>query len=587
MQFDTSSYSPGMQFPCSKCGAMVAVPHPQAARGPQSAVRGPASGARGPAGAARGPTMQGGGQVMRGPMTQQPQQRPQQFGQRGPMPQQQGYGAPAGYGAPQGYGQPGYGQPQGYGPPVPKKSNTGLIVGLVIGGLVLVLALAIGIGLSGGPSLTAEDESVIKKVMAFSGANPAGTKLTDAEIKRGTELLDTHMIDVEFETEFRGKLGQAQTYNTQMKDDARAKAINKALDDARKEIARTEANFYKALLQGGRDAVAAEIDVTEYMNNVQGRGKLLSKGIVWKAPSTWKYTEEIYKDDKGIKQHRLVEVAALTPNDVMAQGLDHIISAYKDAKTTSTPINLKSGKELAVHGMPDVEGVEKGKVTAFYYGEYLYSLKGGPPEDLKVAYGGTWGQPARILFIYDKTIDWYRQRLKQKAENAGLLNPDEDQVANTGDKYERDPNAGSSSGPAVEIAPPPYNKQVIARTNSKLGDLKLQEIIDKSLAVGNSASGTDIAYFGSASVSDEERVRALQRLIDICLDADVQGEAQETKVIPNVSLFVAEGLREHKWLNQFWIDFLTYQRGGSVDGKEWAYNLKCVADRFKDKLAGK
>ena len=65
----------------------------------------------------------------------QPQQDP--FGQQGP---QSGGFPQQGYGQPQpGYGQqPGYGGPGGFGGPPPKKSKTGLIIGVVIGVLVLV-----------------------------------------------------------------------------------------------------------------------------------------------------------------------------------------------------------------------------------------------------------------------------------------------------------------------------------------------------------------------------------------------------------------------------------------------------------------
>ncbi|EMD24929.1 hypothetical protein [Amycolatopsis azurea] len=91
-------------------------------------------------------------------------QPPQGYGQGsgyGPPPGpggQPGYGPPQpgapGYGPPQpgqpGYGQqPPYGQPPGYGPPgygpPPKKKKTGLIVGLIVGGVVLL-----GLGIPGG-----------------------------------------------------------------------------------------------------------------------------------------------------------------------------------------------------------------------------------------------------------------------------------------------------------------------------------------------------------------------------------------------------------------------------------------------------
>ncbi|MEV6239553.1 hypothetical protein [Lentzea sp. NPDC051838] len=63
----------------------------------------------------------------------QPQQDP--FGQQGP---QSGGFPQQGYGQPQYGQQPGYGGPGGFGGPPPKKSNTGLIIGVIVGVLVLV-----------------------------------------------------------------------------------------------------------------------------------------------------------------------------------------------------------------------------------------------------------------------------------------------------------------------------------------------------------------------------------------------------------------------------------------------------------------
>src|SRR3954467_5793939 len=77
------------------------------------------------------------------PQSGPPQSGPPQYGQ----PQSGApYGQP-GYGQPQ-YGQPQYGQYPGAGAyppaPPPKKSRTGLIIGLVGGGLVLLLCLGVG-----------------------------------------------------------------------------------------------------------------------------------------------------------------------------------------------------------------------------------------------------------------------------------------------------------------------------------------------------------------------------------------------------------------------------------------------------------
>ncbi|MCX2947786.1 hypothetical protein [Lentzea sp. NEAU-D7] len=73
-----------------------------------------------------------------GGFPQQGQHGPQQ-GQYGPQQGQYGQqpGQPGPYGQ-QPYGQQPYGQPGGFGGPPPKKSNTGLIVGVLVGVLVLL-----------------------------------------------------------------------------------------------------------------------------------------------------------------------------------------------------------------------------------------------------------------------------------------------------------------------------------------------------------------------------------------------------------------------------------------------------------------
>ncbi|HEX7305220.1 hypothetical protein [Lentzea sp.] len=105
------------------------------------------------------------------------------YGQQPPPPpgygQQQGYGPgpgqPGPYGQPQ-PGQPGpYGQQQpgfggGYGGPPPKKSKTGLVVGVVLGVLVLV-----GGGVTAAVLLTGDDEPKSSTAAAESGTNGGDT----------------------------------------------------------------------------------------------------------------------------------------------------------------------------------------------------------------------------------------------------------------------------------------------------------------------------------------------------------------------------------------------------------------------------
>lgn len=119
---------------------------------------------------------------------QQPPQQPgygvpQQPGY-GQPPQQPGYGVPPqqpGYGqTPQaGYGQqPGYGAPQqqpGFGgplPPAPKKSKTGLIVGIGAGALVLIVAIVFLVANpfgGGAPSKSDSPEDVANKMLPMMG----------------------------------------------------------------------------------------------------------------------------------------------------------------------------------------------------------------------------------------------------------------------------------------------------------------------------------------------------------------------------------------------------------------------------------
>ncbi|MQA26512.1 MAG: hypothetical protein GEU94_13820 [Micromonosporaceae bacterium] len=79
---------------------------------------------------------------------------------------------PPGYGPPAGYGQPGYGPPGGgmpppaFPPPTPKKSNVGLIVG-IIGGLVALLCIggAALVFLGGSIGATSTPEGAVTAFM--------------------------------------------------------------------------------------------------------------------------------------------------------------------------------------------------------------------------------------------------------------------------------------------------------------------------------------------------------------------------------------------------------------------------------------
>ncbi|MBO3733675.1 Rv0361 family membrane protein [Glycomyces niveus] len=131
---------------------------------------------------------------------QQPPQQPgygvpQQPGY-GQAPQQPGYGVPPqqpGYGqTPQaGYGQqPGYGAPQqqpGFGsplPPAPKKSKTGLIVGIGAGALVVIVAIVLLIANpfgGGGPSKSDSPEDVAKDYLDLQVDIVTSGDLTDIQ----------------------------------------------------------------------------------------------------------------------------------------------------------------------------------------------------------------------------------------------------------------------------------------------------------------------------------------------------------------------------------------------------------------------
>lgn len=134
------------------------------------------------------------------PYGQQPGygQQPQQPGYGQSQPQQPGYGAPQqqpGYGQsqPPGYGQtpppggygqqqpqqPGYGAPQqqpgGFGqplPPAPKKSKTGLIVGVGGGAVVLIVAIVLLVMQpwgGGAPSASDSPEDVANELLPMMG----------------------------------------------------------------------------------------------------------------------------------------------------------------------------------------------------------------------------------------------------------------------------------------------------------------------------------------------------------------------------------------------------------------------------------
>lgn len=142
---------------------------------------------------------------------QQPQQpgygqsQPQQPGYGQSQPQQPGYGAPQqpGYGQsqPPGYGQtpppggygqqqPGYGAPQqqpgGFGqplPPAPKKSKTGLIVGVGGGAVVLIVAIILLVmqPWAGGPGAGDSPTQVVEGYMGTTVEALNGGAFSDLE----------------------------------------------------------------------------------------------------------------------------------------------------------------------------------------------------------------------------------------------------------------------------------------------------------------------------------------------------------------------------------------------------------------------
>ncbi|WP_434451872.1 Rv0361 family membrane protein [Lentzea sp. E54] len=111
-----------------------------------------------------------------GPYGQQPPpgygQQPGPYGQQGPQSggfPQQGYGQPGPYGQ-----QPGYG---GFGGPPPKKSNAGLIIGVVVGVLVLV-----GGGITAAVMLSGNDSGGSTTASSDSGDSSSGD--ADADVRK-------------------------------------------------------------------------------------------------------------------------------------------------------------------------------------------------------------------------------------------------------------------------------------------------------------------------------------------------------------------------------------------------------------------
>lgn len=122
-------------------------------------------------------------------------------GQQGPYgappPGQPGYGqAGPGYGQPYpGYGQPGYGGQPPYGPP-PKKSRTGLIVGLVVLLLVVAGAVTAGVVLTtqGKTPLASDEKQIEVAIREFydelsTGGFESATALACQEVRTEYEEL--------------------------------------------------------------------------------------------------------------------------------------------------------------------------------------------------------------------------------------------------------------------------------------------------------------------------------------------------------------------------------------------------------------
>jgi hypothetical protein len=577
MQFDTTQYAPGVQFQCTSCGAVVTVPGPQA-----GAPQGRAPAGRAPAGQARQPAHQ-----QRGPTVQRPAPQQRVTNQTGYAQQQAaGYGAPgfsqqpAGYGAP-GYSQqpPGYGQAPGFGVPVQKKSNTGLVVGLCVGIGVLLVIVVLVFSLGGG-GLSPADQTVLDRVLRFEPARPAETRLTPQEVADGTSLRDRGRIPADKVREFDHKLNTARSYNQMAVQNERAQKVNSLRDQARREVQAVERQFFTALGNGDVDTIRGLIDEREFLANVRGRGTLQTRGEVWVSPLTHNYKQEIYPDAQGVRQFKLEPDGPRPEGEILSVGLKVVVDLFKGTRTEQHEFKNKDKTAMEIFGMPAVEGIEESARTSHYHALYNYRIPGFQ-QDLQVAFGGTWDSlnrqgACRVLFIYDKSANDYRDVKYKEAERAGLL---QDDTMMGGDRYRSDPSLPGNQ-PAVhypeDFVPPLYNEQEVARTGRTSGDIKMVEVIQNKLSAGARANAEDVAHFKSLGL--EEKLRTLDHMVDMLLNIAARGESQEERVIPVVSMFLVDALKDQP-LNIHWTESVTFERGASpTKGVVWAFKVSKVRE---------
>lgn len=542
MQYDASQLAPGSQFNCTNCGTLVTYgQQPQAPRG-RAAPAGKVP-QRGPGAMTRGP---------RGPQARGPQAR---------MPQQQAaYQQPGPYGQQQ--QQPGRGFPQ------PKKSNTGLVVGIIVGvvALVLILVLVLASG-GGGGGVDQQLEADIQQVLALSTSNQ---QVLPAEvITRLDNAMAANLVPEEQVKDVTAKLAFAKRIVLSADKNAKNEEIKEKQAAAEKAARQVGDSFIKALRAGDKAGMAATLNLSAYHKNIQGKGTMGSEPF--KRMSTYNYTYEVTKNGY-IETIDFGE--PYSPDQLSNVGLDYILEMFGPAEGRSLDPVYVSDKDSG-------QTVFNDPLTTSYYQVTLNIDVKEPNEKypytkpFQVIIQGDWGGPAKVVLLNETSHGIWTKR---KTHENQLNRPDTDRGPSTTIEGEGGPE--EFAGP--KLAGPParedYDGQPVQKMDvESIAGTPMEKTL-QAIGRGNPTRDDDTRLLSYVSNPDTLALFFGQLVNTLIKAKQMAQESEKSNICQNTWTLIERTCR--KTLGDEWMDFIQFQRGIDDRGDDYNEHINVAAWRY-------
>ncbi|NUQ35534.1 MAG: hypothetical protein HUU29_11415 [Planctomycetaceae bacterium] len=456
----------------------------------------------------------------------------------------------------------------------PRKSKTGLFIG--IGAGVAVLLIVVVIIATSGPGTSPEEEALIQETVNWN--QESSSNFDDAKIAKAEQL--SNKVPKELKSKYDNNLGLIKRKKSADEQNERTLKGRAQIEAARKEIEACAMKFYKALKAGDVSAMASLIDAGRYHRNVKGEGGKDGRNKPWPAPSTWK--GECYLDAAD-KQYKWRQIAPFSESELVTTGLEYLKQYYSKESLIIEPKQQDDGT-MAVMGQPPASAKNLDDANQYYLGEVTFKVKG--VKDLVVQIRGLWGGPAKVDMILDPTEKDYVTKwgtAESQKERESQPPEENNNSSNNTPPTDETPENPPEEHLTPEIpelpAPPTWDEKAkAADTNARalIGPENLRKAMDQLLV------GYSVPEFlkDLKGASDRDKLNVIGACVDILNNAARQGANKAAEVMPNISSFIVGGLVEwsyadgsgDKRLSQAWIDALTWNRGiSTADGMAWYY----------------